>query len=133
MNNGFLSSRVGLTRTVAELEADMRPPEHVDWDGQLDKLRPARAVVVVKHEGVILVSTRLARAHGHKPLQRDTVDRDWVWEDTENHKALTAPPRWLFVSRDCENYARFRWAWHRGSDFNAVSYYLGNVFLVLVS
>lgn len=72
----FLSSRVGLTRTVAELEADMRPPEHVDWDGQLDKLRPARAVVVVKHEGVILVSTRLARAHGHKPLQRDTVDRD---------------------------------------------------------
>lgn len=35
-NNGFLISHVGLTGTVAELEADMRAPEDVDRDGQLD-------------------------------------------------------------------------------------------------
>lgn len=62
---------------MAELEADVRAPEHVDGDGQLDQLRPPRAVVVVKHEGVILVSARLTRARGHKPLrgqQEDTID-----------------------------------------------------------
>lgn len=58
-----------LTGAVSELEADVRPPEHVHGDGQLDLLRPAGAVVVVQHQGVVLVRTWFARAGGHVALQ----------------------------------------------------------------
>lgn len=54
---------------MSELEADVRPPEHVHGDGQLDMLRPAGAVVVVQHQGVVLVRTWFARAGGHVALQ----------------------------------------------------------------
>lgn len=54
---------------MSELEADVRPPEHVHGDGQLDLLRPAGAVVVVEHQGVVLVRTWFARAGGHVALK----------------------------------------------------------------
>lgn len=58
-----------LTGAVSELEAHVRPPEHVDWDGQLDLLRPAGAVVVVQHQGVVLVPTWFAGAGSHVTLK----------------------------------------------------------------
>lgn len=47
----------------------MRPPKHVDRDGKLDLLRPAGAVVVVQHQGVVLIRTWFARAGGHVTLK----------------------------------------------------------------
>lgn len=58
-----------LTGAVSELEPDMRPPKHVDRDGKLDLLRPAGAVVVVQHQGVVLIRTWFARAGGHVTLK----------------------------------------------------------------
>lgn len=54
---------------MAELEADVGSAEHVHWDGQLDLLRPPGTVVVVEHQGVVLVRTRLAGAGGHVALE----------------------------------------------------------------
>lgn len=47
----------------------MRPPKHVDRDGKLDLFRPAGAVVVVQHQGVVLICTWLARAGSHVTLK----------------------------------------------------------------
>lgn len=64
-----------LTGAVSELEADVRPPEHVHGDGQLDLLRPAGAVVVVQHQGVVLVRTWFGRAGGHVALKDTRRER----------------------------------------------------------
>lgn len=54
---------------MAELEADVGAAEHVHGDGQLDLLRPPGAVVVVEHQGVVLVRPRLAGACSHVALK----------------------------------------------------------------
>ncbi len=43
-----------LTGAVSELEAQVRPSEAVDGNGQFDHFAPSRAVVVVEHEGAML-------------------------------------------------------------------------------
>lgn len=48
-----------LTGAMAKLKADMGAAEHVNGDGQLDLLSPARAVVVVQHKRVVVIGTRL--------------------------------------------------------------------------
>lgn len=57
-----------LTGAVAELEAQVGAAEAVDGDGQFDDLPPARAVVVVQHEGVVGAPAGLPRAQADAVL-----------------------------------------------------------------
>lgn len=56
---------------MPELEADVRAPELVHGDGELQQLGPARAVVVVQHEGVVLAGRGLPGAEGDEVLAED--------------------------------------------------------------
>lgn len=66
---GQATTQFLLTGAVPELKTDMRPPKHIDRDGQLDLLSPAGAVVVVQHQGVVFIRTRFARARSHVTLK----------------------------------------------------------------
>lgn len=60
---------------MSKLKADVRPPKHIDRDGQLDLLRPAGTVVVVQHQRVVLISTGLTRTSRDVTLKRgDTYE-----------------------------------------------------------
>lgn len=64
-----------LTGAVPKLKADVRAPEFIHGNGQLQQLGPAGAVVVVKHEGAVLASGRLSGAEGDKILAEETRRR----------------------------------------------------------
>lgn len=98
---GLASIQFLLTGAVSELKTDMRPPKHVDRDGQLDLLRPAGAVVVVQHQGVVLIRTWFARAGSHVTLKErggggeqkkeqevKTGNEDEVRDRCKGHKEL---------------------------------------------
>lgn len=57
-----------LTGAVPELKAEVRAPEPVHGDRQLQQLGPARAVVVVQHEGAVFAGRRLSGAEGDDVL-----------------------------------------------------------------
>lgn len=67
---------VGLTGTVAELEAQVGTPEAVYGNGQLDHLVPAGAVVVVEHERAILAGVGLAAAQADAVLRARRIRRE---------------------------------------------------------
>lgn len=58
-----------LTGAVPELKAEVRAPEPVHGDRQLQQLGPARAVVVVQHEGAVFAGRRLSGAQGDDVLR----------------------------------------------------------------
>lgn len=61
-----------LTGAVPELKAEVRAPEPVHGDRQLQQLGPARAVVVVQHEGAVFAGRRLSGAQGDDVLRGNT-------------------------------------------------------------
>lgn len=50
----LMMTSCGLTGTVSELKAEVRPSETVDGDGKFDELAPSGTVVVVEHKGSVL-------------------------------------------------------------------------------
>lgn len=80
---------------MSELEPDVRPPEHVDGDGQLDLLRPARAVVVIQHQRVVLIRTWLPSSGSHVTLQdkREGEDRGGGEEGKKEQEVKTGNER----------------------------------------
>lgn len=64
-----------LTGAVPELKADVRAPEFIHGNGQLQQLGPARAVVVVEHEGAVFTGGRLSGAEGDEILAEETRRR----------------------------------------------------------
>lgn len=62
-----------LTRTMPELKADVGAPELIHRNREFQQLRPPGAVVMIKHERVILRSRWLSGAKGDKILRKKHV------------------------------------------------------------
>lgn len=60
---------------MPKLKADVRAPEFIHRNRQLQQLGPAGAVVVIKHEGAVFASGRLSGAEGDKILAEETRRR----------------------------------------------------------
>lgn len=62
-----------LTRTMPELKADVGAPELIHGNREFQQLRPPGAVVMIKHERVVLRSRWLSGAKGDKILRKKHV------------------------------------------------------------
>lgn len=58
-----------LTGAMSKLKADMRPPKHVDRNRELDLVTPAGTVVVIQHQGMVLIHTWFTWASCHMTLK----------------------------------------------------------------
>lgn len=83
-----------LTGAVPELKAEVRAPEPVHGDRQLQQLGPARAVVVVQHEGAVFAGRRLSGAQGDDVLRGNTqASRQGSSDSSERSLGCLRAPR----------------------------------------
>lgn len=70
---GVAEATPTLTGTMPELKADVGAPELIHRNRKFQQLRPPGAIVMIKHERVVLHSRWLSRAKGDKILRKKHV------------------------------------------------------------
>lgn len=57
---------------MSKFKADVRTPEFIHRNGKFQQFSPPGAVVMIKHEGVVLAGWGLSRTKGDKILAKET-------------------------------------------------------------